>query len=283
MLYTFFGSDIEKIRARSRALVDVLREKRSEASYFRIHQENWNQNQFTELTQSQGLFSSKYIVLLDNLLTGEPSQKETKDNPVSIDVILENLETLKKSEHIWIIVEDAQLGKSAGKELGIRDTKALGEIHTSLKKHSDKIEEYDHKINTTPSSRSTGTFRGGSNSGFGAGNKEVNSFTFTDAFFEKRTVDALNALTVLDMNNTAPEEVHGALWWQTKSLMQIIGGSTKSLSPYVVQKGERFMKRWKKDEMAELTNEMIESYHESHLGKKDLKDELVKMTLRFCK
>lgn len=319
MLYTFFGSDIDKIRNRSRALVDVLRNKRQDAGFFRLNLQNWNNSHFTELILSIGLFSPKYIVILDNILTGEtinkvvtnelrrvPDSNETvvesdfdistsnlllvsksgskpSDSPVSsldlvtdessVSVVMRNLEKLKKSEHIWIIVEDALFGKSAGKELGIKENKALIDIRISLKKNSDKMEEYDNQTSTTFDS-----------SGIKYKNityANINSFVFTDAFFNKHTDKAINAFTLLQQQNIAPEEIHGALWWQFKTLMLVHTKNIKSLSPFVVQKSLRFLKKWNIDDLYDLSDAIIKAYHEAHLGKVKLEDALLSMVVKL--
>ncbi len=266
MLYTLIGTDIEKVRARGHALVEALKEKRPDASSFRLHLENWSNDKFKELTGSIGLFSSKYIIFLDNLLTGLPEKKyEEKENPA--EIILENLKELKGSDHVWIIVEDALFGKSSGKDIGVRAGKDLDKIIDELKKHSDKIEEHDvRKAATTKK-------------GWGSG--EVNSFTFTDAFFDKDKVRALNALTALEDMETAAEEIHGALWWQTKVMFQILKNDTKGLSPFVVGKSQKFLKKWGEKDLKVLSDAMVENYHQGHLGKVEIGDGLAKMVLKL--
>jgi DNA polymerase III delta subunit len=268
MLYTLYGTDIEKNRARSRALTAGLQEKRPDASLYRLHLENWSRDMFAELTQSIGLFSTKYIIVLDNLLTGS-SEKKYEEGEEPVQMILEALPTLKRSDHIWIIVEDALFGKSTGKELGVKESKLLSEIESALKKHSDKIETHDARVKVTPAS-----FGAKRNAGIG-----TNSFTFTDAFFDKNPVQALNALTALANQETAAEEIHGALWWQTKVLFQALRKDTKSLSPFVVSKCSRFLKKWSDAELKNLSNSMVEIYHQAHLGRLDLGGALAKLTL----
>ena len=155
----------------------------------------------------------------------------------------------------------------------------LAEIHDELKKHSDKLETHDVKVTISPAS--FGAKTGGN--GFGGAAKRgqggVTSFTFTDAFFDKNPLQAINALTELANQEIAAEEIHGALWWQTKVMFQILKKETKSLSPYVVTKSSRFLKKWSETELRNLSNEMIESYHQAHLGKINLDDALQRMAL----
>ncbi len=280
MLYTIIGTDIDKVRARSRSLTSALQEKRPDASSFRLHHENFSPDRFTELLGSIGLFSSKYIVTLDNLLTGDAAKKEAasddegssggdKGTPGSL--IRENLDALKKSDHVWVIVEDALFGQSTGKELGVKQTKELADMRKELEKFSDKIETHE---------------KGGRAASRGWGGKsgkpgQVTSFAFTDAFFDKNTIQSLKALSDLEAAETAPEEIHGALWWQTKALCQVAAGEDKKLSPFVAGKSKRFLRKWNAEDLQRLSNNMIDSYHLAHLGKTDLKDELMRMVLGF--
>lgn len=272
MLYTFYGTDTDKIRLRSKALVQALQEKRPDASFFRLHHENYEHGKLTELLGSIGLFSNKYIVSVDNILTGVSERKFEDKSPA--EMILEQLPQLKTSPHIWIIVEDSLFGLSSGKELGVKQSKEIEEIKKVLEKHSDKIEIHD--VDNIKFSKATV-------SKYSPKSTEVNSFTFTDAFFEKDALRAIAALHQLFAEDIAAEEIHGALWWQTKVLMQIQRKSTKSLTPFMLQKANRFMKNWNDDQLISLTNLIISSYHQAHLGKTELKDQMMKMTLEFAK
>lgn len=284
MLYTFFGTDIEKIRARSRELSEVLKQKRPDASFFRLHLENWEDSKMSELTQSMGLFSSKYIVLLDNILTGISEKKNEHDRSPS-EMVLELLPELKTSDHIWIIVEDAHFGASSGKELGVKLSKELDLIKKALDEHSNKVEVHNLKMS------SSGGFFNGSQAGhiFPAGesvsnkNKiQINSFAFTDAFFDRNKILALNTLTQLKNQEMVGEEIHGALWWQMKTLMQVESKDTKGISPFVLQKSSRFLKKWKPAEVSGVAREIVTSYHIAHLENRDLHDLIAKMVLRWC-
>ncbi len=277
MLYTLYGTDIEKNRSRSRSLTKTLQEKRPDASLYRLHLENWSGDMFAELSQSIGLFSAKYIIVLDNLLTGS-SEKKYEEGESPLSVILKALPNMKTSDHVWIIVEDALFGKSTGKELGVKDGALLAEIESELKKHSDKIETHDAKQKISP--QDFGSRRFGGRSSAGGGKSAVNSFAFTDAFFDRDPIRAINALTSLADQETAAEEIHGALWWQTKAMFQVIRKEAKGLSPFVVSKCSAFLKKWSDKEMKALSNEMVEAYHQAHLGKLGLEEALQVLVLR---
>lgn len=304
MLYTLYGTDIEKVRSRSRDLMAALQEKRPDASLFRLHLENWNNGKFTELLGSVGLFSNKYIVVLDNILTGSAEKKggsntdassndattdladnSGADNGSASDIVLDHLADLKKSDHVWIIIEDSLFGASSGKELGVKANKDLVAIKSALEKNSDKLEVHDVKFT------SANNGNGGSRSKFGgagsgayssyAKKAEITSFTFTDSFFNKDKTAALNALSKLKAMETAAEEIHGALWWQTKVVFQVFKKSAKDVSPFAAQKSARFLQKWTEKELLALSDKVVEIYHEAHLGKDDLGNLLSKLVFEF--
>jgi DNA polymerase III delta subunit len=95
MLYFFYGTDIDKARSKSHDLVDSLRKKKPDASFFILNSENFNSNILQEYIGGQGLFSNKYIILLDRIC----ENKETKDN------FLDFIKPISESENIFVLLE----------------------------------------------------------------------------------------------------------------------------------------------------------------------------------
>ena len=95
MLYLIYGTDTYKARKKLHQLLDLAQKKRPGAEIFKITTENWSEAQFDELLVSQGLFESKYTVVLDNLF-------EKKDSKV---YILEHLKDMAESEQIFLMLE----------------------------------------------------------------------------------------------------------------------------------------------------------------------------------
>ena len=71
MLYAIIG-ERKKGRDKLKELLSVLQKKQPEAELITLNDENFSEAQLDELIQSQGLFSTKYIVTLD--LVGEIKQ-----------------------------------------------------------------------------------------------------------------------------------------------------------------------------------------------------------------
>ena len=95
MLYLIYGTDTHKARKKLHELLDLAQKKRPSAELFKITTENWSEPQFEELLVSQGLFESKYTVVLDNVF-------EKKDSKA---FVLERLGEMNKSEQIFLMLE----------------------------------------------------------------------------------------------------------------------------------------------------------------------------------
>ncbi|MDB5195164.1 MAG: hypothetical protein JWO84_348 [Parcubacteria group bacterium] len=93
MIYLFTGSDTEKVRAKAFAWVAAARAKAPEAPYIRLNADTITPDALSEVIQSQGLFFSKMLVLLDDpfalaevgesVLDALPQLRESQ-NPIAI-------------------------------------------------------------------------------------------------------------------------------------------------------------------------------------------------------
>ena len=93
MIYLFHGTDPGKVRAKAFAWVAMARAKAPEASYVRLSADEITPASLEEITQSQGLFLTKMLVLLDDPFS-DTSSGETvmdtltelvdTDNPIAI-------------------------------------------------------------------------------------------------------------------------------------------------------------------------------------------------------
>lgn len=92
MYYLVFGKNREKVAEKGFALAKGLILKKPDASYFKIDAENWASEKIEELSGSQGLFESKFVVLLDNIWSDEIGTAE-------------DIEKIKGSENVFILIE----------------------------------------------------------------------------------------------------------------------------------------------------------------------------------
>ncbi len=94
MLYVIYGES-KKARSKMKEILAVLHSKQPDAEIINIEPEGFRESQIDELLASQGLFSAKYIVTLENLLE-ESNSKE---------YIIEKLKDIAKSEHAFVMIE----------------------------------------------------------------------------------------------------------------------------------------------------------------------------------
>jgi len=128
MIYFLHGTDIKNSRKKMHEILGQLSGKRPNSEVFKITTENWQNEQFDELLQAQGLFEKKYIVVLDFLF----SQKDTKE------FILEKLSEMQSAEH-WFLILDGKLDAGVVKKLEKFSYKTQEFAKTESKKESPVI------------------------------------------------------------------------------------------------------------------------------------------------
>lgn len=119
MIYFLYGTDIYTSRKKMHSILDVLCKKRPDSEIFKINSESFNEERFDELIYSQGLFDSKYIVVLDNLLEEKGIKEFLADRFVE----------MKDSLNVFVWLENKV------------DAKTLKEIE----KNSEKTQEFTKK------------------------------------------------------------------------------------------------------------------------------------------
>lgn len=117
MIIFIHGEDKDKSRKKAHELIDNLRKKKPDASFFKINSENWSGEAISEYALGQGLFSNKYIVFLDMVC----ENKDLKDS------FMDKLDEMKDSENVFIILE-GKLDKAST---------------TKIEKRSDKVQLFE--------------------------------------------------------------------------------------------------------------------------------------------
>ncbi len=101
-------------------LVDTLRAKKPDASFFKMDDEYWSDARLEEFVVGAGLFEQKYIVVLDRVF----ENKEVKE------FVFKNIKEIGSSENIFIILE------------GKLDKKTL----TKFEKNAEKVQEFEKRV-----------------------------------------------------------------------------------------------------------------------------------------
>jgi hypothetical protein len=165
------------------------------------------------------------------------------------ELVLERIDELGESPNIFIFFEG----------------KLTKEILKKLEKRAEKIQEYEAK--TAPKAKQDGGF-----------------FVLADAL-GSRDKKSLWILFREAMDGGAvPEEIHGILFWQVKSLL--LASRTKDaveagLNPFVYGKAKRYVGNFKEGEIDALASKLVHIYHKAHRGEGDFELALEKMILDF--
>lgn len=117
MLYILHGTDTAKVRAKAHGLIETLQKKRPDAEVFYIDSESFSEESLKEFVQSQGLFSSKYIVVLSRVFENKNAKQK----------VLDRAAQLGEAEHVFLLIEEV---------LDVKELKVL-------EKHATQVVVYD--------------------------------------------------------------------------------------------------------------------------------------------
>lgn len=180
MIYLFYGSDVEKVRAKAFEWVAKARAKEPDLTYARLSREELSPAALQDAAQSGGLFVKRLLVLLDDPFPPRAGDDETAS---SGSLVEEHLSELADSDNAIVIVAPKLLASKAKK------------IAAKAKM------SYEFEIKEKAESR-----------GFNAG--LVNALASRSR--EKLWVEVNRALRAGD----APEMLHGLLHWKARDLME---------------------------------------------------------------
>ncbi|MFC1775267.1 hypothetical protein ACFLY0_00185 [Patescibacteria group bacterium] len=235
MLYLLHGTDQKKAREKLHKLVDSLHAKKPDAALFILDTDNFSEAKIDELVGGQGLFSNKYIVVLDKLLEDKSANGS----------VLEKIKEIATSENIFIAIEEKL------------DKKTL----TKLEKNSEKVLNFDSK--EKKSTRTFGTDNGPISLG------EFNIFNIADAFASRDKKKLWSQLQESQMHNIPPEEVHGIIMWSVRSMLLASAAKSASesgLKPFVFNKSKRNAGNFKEGELQKISSDLVSVYHDARRG-----------------
>ncbi len=167
------------------------------------------------------------------------------ENDEAKERIISKLDEISSSEHIFIFIEQ-KLDKDSLK---------------LIEKKSEKIQESEKDEVVK---------------------KEFNIFGLSDAL-GKRDKKNLWMLYLQAMKNgSVPEEIHGTLFWQVKSMNLAAAADSAAasgLKPFVYSKAKGFSKNYSEKELRNLSSKLVEIYHEAHRGAYELQSALEQFIL----
>lgn len=243
MIYFVTGAQREKVQRQAHTLVEALQKKRPGALVFRMSPEEWNRESFDGIAGGQGLFEHKYIVVLDSLFTNEEAAEYFSDTA--------RLKELAAGDHAFIFSETAP--KAATRKV--------------LEKAAEKT--WDTDANTAGQDKTA--------------KAEFNIFALTDALGARDRARLWTLYQKALLNGSEPEEIHGILFWQVKTLLGVAQSKTPEeagVKPFVWGKARGFLKNFSAAELKKISAEMVGLYHNSRLESLALEDSLELFVLK---
>jgi hypothetical protein len=231
MLYFFYGSDKDAAREKARALIDELRKGEPDAEVFRLTAEGWGD----PLNPLRGTARLEELIggqgLFNNCYIVEIVQ--LFESPEAKEGFLKKLPDIAASPNIFVSRE------------GAADKETL----LLVNKHAEKVQICNQKE--------------------GKKKPEFNIFSLTDAFGRRDKKQLWVLLQKAVASGAVPEEIHGILFWQLKSIVLALQCKTAEeagVEPFVWSKARTFAKNWSEDELKSLSSKMVSLYHDAHRG-----------------
>jgi len=152
------------------------------------------------------------------------------------EYVLDRLEALKDSEQIFLFLE------------GKVDSASLKKIV----KYSEKVQEFERKSEEK---------------------KELNVFGINDGLLDKDKKRLWVSYIDLINKGGVPEEIHGILFWQIKSMILVSRAKSSldaGLSPFVYKNSLRGARNYKTEELQKMSNELVTMTHKVRQGEGEI-------------
>lgn len=168
------------------------------------------------------------------------------ENVDAKESVVEMLKEIAESDNVFIFLE------------GAVDTATLKKIE----KHAQKTQEFEEKERAAP--------------------KTFNIFSLTDAFGRRDKKQLWVLYEQALANGSEPEEIHGILFWQLKSILTALGSKSASesgLKPFVFQKANGFARNYSREELQKMSAQFVDIYHNARRGMGEMDIALEKFIL----
>ena len=111
---------------------------------------------------------------------------------------------------------------------------------------------------------------------------EFNIFSLVDAFGKRDKKNLWVLFQKALASGAVPEEIHGILFWQLKSMILASTAKTAGeagVAPFVFSKAKSFLKNYQEDELKKLSSKFVTLYHDAHRGIHDFESALERLIL----
>lgn len=241
MFYFLYGEDRDKARKKAHELIDGLTKKRPNAAFFKVDSENFSFGKLEEMIGGQGLFESKQIIFLDNIL----AEKEIKE------AVLGKTKEIAESPNAFVFLERKV------------DKATLGKVE----KTAEKVQEFKVTTSAGLAGRPIERF-------------DVFSLTDVFGRRDKKNLWALYQ-EALSRNIAPEEINGVLFWQLKSMLVasRAKDSSESGLKPYVFQKSKSFARNYTEEEMKKMSSALVSVYHDSRRGIHDFEIALERFIL----
>jgi hypothetical protein len=235
MIFTIIGNT-KKARDEVIRIRSLLKKKQPDAEEIVIGEEAFSKEFLEERIASQGLFMPKNIIILEGVM----------DKAEHKEVLLENIEHLKKSDHAFILAVES---------VGAKDATVIKEASFDYKDLREAARE------TAP------------------------SFALAESLGNKDKLQLWKVYTERLLAGDKVEELHGQLVWQGKAMLlasKTKNPAEADMKEYPYKKAKSFAKNYSEEELEELVFKLVSIYHEAHRGGVELETSLEKLILELA-
>ena len=159
------------------------------------------------------------------------------ENEEAKERITDLLKELSLSENVFIFIE------------GHVDAPTIKKIE----KYAQKAQKFEEKDNGAKNSNA----------------KPFNIFSLTDAFGRRDKKQLWILYNQAVVSGSEPEEIHGILFWQLKSILIALGSKSvadSGLKPYVFDKASGFARNYSREELQKMSAQFVDIYHNARRG-----------------
>jgi DNA polymerase III delta subunit len=160
------------------------------------------------------------------------------------DIVSKKIKIIAESQNVFVFLEGS----------------LKAEVLKTFKKHSDKIQEFK-KFEKK---------------------ERFNAFLLAEAFSNKDKKSLWVLYRRALRNGLSPEELHGTIFWQAKTLMSVflVGSASEAgLKPFSWTKAKSAIRNWKIEEIRKAVSDLVSVYHDARRGKFELETGLERFIL----
>jgi len=242
MIYLLHGADTDKSRLKMHELADSLKKKKPDAAYFKMDAEHWNQAELEEYCGGQGLFENKFIIVLDHLM----------DDEDIAPLLLEQIDVISASLNVFIVLE-GKLDKDSLKK---------------FEKNAEKVQEFEE---TAAQKMVTAKSK-----------ERFNVFSLAEALGKRDRKNLWVLYRRALLENISPEEIHGTLFWQAKSIAlarQAKSAKEAGMKEFPFSRAKGYASNFSEKESSDLLSRLISISHDSRRGLSDISLALEELAL----